>query len=43
MTSLIYIESDVPAEMTLIEWRRNRVAPRRPRKRLRTMLRRRAA
>jgi hypothetical protein len=42
MDSIIYIESDVPAEMTLNEWRRNRISPRRPRRRVRTMLRRRA-
>jgi hypothetical protein len=43
MASIIYIESDVPAEMTLIEWRRNRVSPPRPRRRVRRLLRRRAA
>jgi hypothetical protein len=43
MTGISYIESDVPAEMTLIEWRRTRVGPPRPRRRLRTMFLRRAA
>jgi hypothetical protein len=40
MTGIIYIESDVPAEMTLIEWRRSRVSPRRPKRRVRALLRR---
>jgi hypothetical protein len=32
--SMNYLESDVPAELTLAEWRRNRMSPK-PRRRLR--------
>lgn len=38
MGGVNYIESDVPAGMTLVEWRRSRQAPARPRRRLRTRL-----
>jgi hypothetical protein len=43
MSSIAYIESDVPAEMTLIEWRRTRVSAPRPKRRLRALLLRRSA
>jgi hypothetical protein len=38
MASVNYIESDVPGDLTLIEWRRAHTPDARPRRRLRTLL-----
>jgi len=37
---MITVESDVPGDMTLAEWRRARRAPARPRRRTRLLVRR---
>jgi hypothetical protein len=42
MGHMNYIECDVPDGMTLVDWRRE-VRPARPRRRLRSLVRRRAA
>jgi hypothetical protein len=41
MASVIYIESDVPGDQTLIEWRRAHAPAPRPKRRVRVLLRRR--
>lgn len=38
-TAFVYVESDIPAEQTLVEWRRERQAARQPERRARRTFR----